>query len=163
MKIIKLDKSQKDLVLPLLFDILHSNMSRIAPTGSSYQEDLSFWISCVTSDLEKEAREILLIHNEDEIVGYFQYFVSGDTLAMEDIQFRDRYKGTGIFGELYTYLIRVVPKDIEFVEAYANKSNHKSIAVLNHLGLEIIGENKNGISYHFKGKYENIFQRYSKK
>ncbi len=147
----------------MLFDILHSNMSRIAPTGKSYQEDLSFWLSCITSALEKEPREILLIYDGNEMAGYFQYFVSGDTFMMEDIQLRDRYQGTGMFGEIYTYLTTTIPTDTEFVEAYANKSNHKSIAILNHLGLEMIGENKNGISYHFRGKYENILQRYSKK
>ena len=82
---------------------------------------------------------------------------------MEEIQLRDRYKGTGVFGKLYAYLTRIIPEDTELVEAYANKSNHKSIAVLHHLGLEIVGENKNGISYHFRGRYENILRRYGEK
>ena len=156
----ELDKFQKDAVLPLLFDILHANMSKIAPTGNSYEEDLAFWLSCVSPALEKEPRRILLLYDGDEIAGFFQYFVNNGLFMMEEIQFRDRYQGTGVFSELYAYLIRIIPRDTEFVEAYANKGNHKSIAVLNHLGLEIVGENKNGISYHFRGRYETILRRY---
>ena len=156
----ELDKSQKDSVLPLLFAIMHANMSKIAPTGNSYEEDLAFWLSCVSPALEKEPRRILLLYDGDEIAGFFQYFVNNGLFMMEEIQFRDRYQGTGVFSELYAYLIRIIPRDTEFVEAYANKGNHKSIAVLNHLGLEIVGENKNGISYHFRGRYETILRRY---
>ena len=156
----ELDKFQKDAVLPLLFDILHANMSKIAPTGNSYEEDLAFWLSCVSPALEKDPRRILLLYDGDEIAGFFQYFVNNGLFMMEEIQFRDRYQGTGVFSELYAYLIRIIPRDTEFVEAYANKGNHKSIAVLNHLGLEIVGENKSGISYHFRGRYETILRRY---
>ena len=163
MKVIELDKSQKGSILPHLFDILHYNMSKIAPTGNSYEDDLNFWLSCVSPSLEKEPRKILLIYDGEILAGFFQYFVNNGLFMMEEIQLRDRYKGTGVFGELYAYLTRIIPKDTELVEAYANKSNHKSIAVLHHLGLEIVGENKNGISYHFRGRYENILRRYGEK
>ena len=163
MKIIELDKSQKGSVLPHLFDILHSNMSKIAPTGNSYEEDLSFWLSCVSPALEKEPRKILLIYDGEILAGFFQYFVNNGLFMMEEIQFCDAYKGSGAFRELYAYLTGVIPEDTELVEAYANKSNHKSIGVLRHLGLEIIGENKNGISYHFRGRYENILRKYGEK
>ncbi len=163
MNIIELDKSRKDSVLPLLFAILHGNMSKIAPTGNSYEEDLSFWLSCVSPALDKEPRRILLIYDGDEIAGFFQYFVHNGLFMMEEIQLRDRYKGTGVFADLYTYLTSIIPENTGLVEAYANKSNHKSIAILTHLGLEIIGESKNGISYHFRGRYETILRRYGGK
>ena len=156
----ELDKARKDAVLPLLFDILHANMSRIAPTGNTYEEDLASWLFCVSPALEKEPRRILLIRDRDEIAGFFQYFVNNALFMMEEIQLKDRYHGTGVFGELYAYLTRIIPKDTELVEAYAHKSNHRSIAVLTHLGLEIVGENQSGNSYHFRGKYETILRRY---
>ena len=160
MNIIELDKSRKASFLPQLFAILHGNMSRIAPTGNSYEEDLAFWLSCVSPALDKEPRRILLIYDGDEIAGYFQYFVHNGLFMMEEIQLRDRYKGTGAFGELYAYLTRIIPRETEIVEAYAHKGNQKSIAVLNHLGLEVIGESQNGSSYHFRGLYETILRRY---
>lgn len=160
MKIDILRKADAESVLPKLFEILHSNMSRIAPTGNSYEEDFSMWISCIKPALEKEPRQILLLRDKEQLAGYFQYYVNNGIFMMEDIQFRDPYKGTGIFAELYRYLVKVLPEDTIFVEAYANKRNEKSIAVLTHLGLEIIGENKNGISFHFRGRYENLVRRY---
>ena len=163
MKIAELDKSHKDSVLPLLFAIMHANMSKIAPTGNSYEEDLSFWLSCVSHELEKEPRRILLLYDGEEIAGFFQYFVNNGLFMMEEIQFCDAYKGSGAFRELFVYLTSVIPENTELVEAYANKSNYKSIGILRHLGLEIIGENKNGKSYHFRGRYENILRKYGEK
>lgn len=160
MRIEFLDKAKADSVLPKLFAILHANMSRIAPTGNSYDEDLSFWISCVAPALEKEPRQIVLLKDDEMIAGYFQYYVNDGVFMMEEIQFRDEYKGSGLFAELFTWLTRIIPKETRFVEAYAHKNNEKSIAVLSHLGLEIIGENKNGISFHFRGNYEKLTDRY---
>ena len=160
MRIEPLRKADAASVLPALFDILHSNMSRIAPTGNSYEDDRSMWMSCILPALAKEPRQILLLYDGGKIIGYFQYYVNDGVFMMEDIQFRAQYQGIGMFEELYHYLVKTLPPNTEFVEAYANKKNEKSIAVLIHLGLDIIGENKNGISYHFRGRYENLIRRY---
>ncbi len=160
MRIEFLRKADAESVLPELFEILHANMSRIAPTGNSCEEDFSMWMSCIKPALEKEPRQILLLLGSDRIAGYFQYYVNNGVFMMEEIQFRESYKGTGIFAELYRYLVKTIPEDTLFVEAYANKKNEKSIAVLKHLGLEIIGENKNGTSFHFRGCYEKLVRRY---
>ena len=160
MRIEFLRKTDAVSVLPELYEILYSNMSRIAPTGNSREEDFSQWMSCILPALEKEPRKILLLRDNDSLAGYFQYYVNDGVFMMEEIQFREQYKGTGLFAELYCYLVETIPEDTCFVEAYANKKNEKSIAVLSHLGLEIIGENKSGTSYHFRGCYENLVRRY---
>ena len=156
MKIIELDKSKKDSVLPLLFDILHSNMSKIAPSGKSYEDELSHWLSCVSPALDKEPRKILLIYDGCVLAGFFQYFVNGGRFMMEEIQLRPEYQRTSALGELYAYLAKVIPEDTELVEAYAHKSNARSIALLGRLGLEAIGETEDGSLYHFRGRFENI-------
>ena len=156
MKIVELDKSKKDSVLPGLFDILHSNMSRIAPSGKSYEDELSFWMSCVSPALDKEPRKILLIYDGCALAGFLQYFVNGSLFMIEEIQLCERYHRTSALGELYAYLAEVIPEDTQLAEAYAHKSNHRSIAILNHLGLEAIGETDDGSLYHFRGRYENI-------
>lgn len=163
MRIEFLRKADAESVLPELFEILHSNMSRIAPTGNSYEEDFSMWISCIRPALQKEPRQILLLLDGEKIAGYFQYYVNDGVFMMEEIQFREAYRGTGIFSELYRCLVKTIPGDTRYVEAYANKKNEKSIAVLTHLGLEIVGENKNGSSYHFRGRYESLVRRYGSK
>ncbi|MBQ8513495.1 MAG: hypothetical protein IJ497_12850 [Clostridia bacterium] len=162
MRICFLDKAKADEILPALFRILYDNMEPIAPTGDSYETGLAHWLDCVKPALSREPRQILLLMDGDEIAGYFQYYVSGGVFMMEEIQFREEYKGTGLFASLYRHLVGIIPADTEFVEAYAHKNNAKSMAVLDHLGLSIIGENKNGNSWHYRGRYETIARRYSR-
>ncbi len=162
MTICFLDKTKADEILPDLFRILYDNMEPIAPTGDSYEDGLAFWLSCVKPALSKDPRQILLLMDGEEIAGYFQYYVSDGVFMMEEIQFREKYKGTGLFTELYRYLVSILPRDTAFVEAYAHKNNAKSMAVLSHLGLSVIGENKNGISWHYRGEYTHLLDRYGK-
>ena len=155
-----LDKSKSEMILPMLYDILYSNMNVIAPTGNSYEQDQSEWTSCILPALEKTQRQIVLIYDDDVIIGYFQYYVNSNVFMMEEIQIKKEYHGSGIFGQLYHWLIKMIPHDILYVEAYANKKNIKSQAILKHLGLEVIGENRNGNSFHFRGNYRTFTEKY---
>lgn len=154
------NKSQLENILPELFAILHANMSSIAPTGNSYDEDFPEWYSAVSSSIQKSQRQIVLIYDNVELIGYFQYSVNGGTFMMEDIQLRREYHGSGVFAGLYGWLMRQLPDDLETVEAYAHKQNRKSQGVLTHLGLMPIGEGKNGRTYHYRGRYAELRERY---
>lgn len=44
-------------------------------------------------------------------------------------------------------MVEQLPKDVENVEAYANKKNLTSQSILKYLGLVNFGENKNGIFF----------------
>ena len=158
-----LQKPPSPALLDEIFTILAANMRVIAPTGLTYEEDRAQWLSCVPPALEKEARQIILIYDRDELIGFFQYYVTADhsVFMMEEIQFKPAYHGSGLFGDLYRYLIPRLPEDIQAVEAYADKRNRKSLGVLSHLGLTVVGENKNGISYHLRGSYAELKKRYS--
>ena len=156
-----LPKERANVFLPKLFDILHVNMNHIAPTGMTYEEDLNEWIGAVAPALEKDPRQIILISDGDKTVGFFQYYVNDSTFMMEEIQFLPEYQGKGVFQKLYAHLAEIIPQNIPLVEAYAHKSNLKSQGILKHLGLESIGESKNGNNYHFCGdcqKMLNIFK-----
>ena len=157
-----LDKQKLDVFLPRLFEILHSNMSLIAPTDNSYDEDYEIWSSHIIPAIQKEQRQIVLMCVESELVGYFQYYINNDTdsLMMEEIQIKKEFQGTGLFSEFYNWLIKNLPKDIMYVEAYANKKNYKSQSILKHLGLVELGENRNGNSFYYKGKYVDLLNRY---
>ncbi len=155
------NKAYLEDILPELFEILHANMSQIAPTGNTYNEDYKIWFSNICPAMEKTQRQIILMYSEEIIVGYFQYSVNCETFMMEDIQVNKAYHGTGIFSALYAWLVRHLPGDIKTVEAYASKKNFKSQGVLEHLGLMPIGENRKGKSYHYKGEYKNILDKYT--
>ena len=159
-----LEKPPAPEILDEIFDILATNMRVIAPTGLTYEEDKVQWMACVPPALVQEARQMVLIYAGDELVGFFQYYVTADhsVFMMEEIQLTEAYRGSGVFGELYRFLIPKLPENIRLVEAYVDKRNAKSLAVLGHLGLTVIGENKNKISWHLRGDFAVLKEKYGK-
>lgn len=151
-----LDKTAYVTVLPQLFDILYTNMSIIAPTGNSYNDDKNTWLSGIIPQIAQSEREIVLMYVNGDLAGYFQYSVRADVFMMEEIQLKPAYQGSGIFKRLYQWVLQLIPNDVSYVEAYANKRNSKSQDILTHIGLSVIGENKTGMSLHFKGDYKSF-------
>ncbi len=149
--------------LPQLFHILHSNMSVIAPTNHSYEEDYTFWVSSIYPSMQDDSRKTVLIYSDKRLIGFFRFYINCDALSllMEDIQIILEFQGSGFFSLLFKWLVKELPQSIVTVEAYANKQNVKSIAVLEHLGLKRVGENKTGNSFRYKGKYSFLFDKYS--
>lgn len=156
----RLPKNDAEDILSVLFKILHFNMSVIAPTGNDFEKDYRIWIDAVSHGLKQDERQIILIYNDAEIIGYFQYYVNSSTFMMEEIQFKKEYQGTGIFRLLYSYLFEIIPQETLYVEAYAHKQNSKSQNILKYLGLRIVGESTNGNSYHFRGDCRKVLKRY---
>lgn len=158
-----LNKPDFPAVANEIFNILADNMTEIAPTGNTREDDFICWYGCVSDGLKRDERQIILIKDNDIIIGFFQYYTNADTFMMEEIQLNPDYQKKGIFRELYGFLIPSIRKDIEFVEAYASISNEKSIGILEKMGLSNIGLNKNGRSYHFKGVYNDLLKWYNTK
>ena len=158
-----LEKPPSPDLLDGIFDILATNMRTIAPTGFTYEEDKAQWMACIPPALEKGARQVVLIYVGGELAGFFQYYVTADRsiFMMEEFQLKAAYHQSGLFGELYRFLLPRLPADIGAVEAYADKRNTKSLAILAHLGLTVIGENKNGISYRLRGRFADLKQKYA--
>lgn len=152
------DKSDLAPVLPEIFAILHGNMSAIAPTGSSYEEDFALWRGYIVPALAQEERQLVLLGRGGRLAGYFQYAVHGARLTMEEIQFAPQYQGSGLFRALYQWLEQTLPPTLETVEAYAHKDNLKSQAVLERLGLKRAGENPGGTSWHYQGSCRDMWE-----
>ena len=134
-------KSEMSILLPKLYEILYSNMSLIAPTGNSYEKDFEIWYSNVYPAMMNTPREIVLMYDENAIIGYFQYYVNGGVFMMDEIQIKREYQGAGVF-------------------SFTSKQNQKSQGILEHLGLDQVGENKNGSCYHYKGDYKKLHDKY---
>ena len=158
-----LNKADFSVYAQTIFDILSDNMTKIAPTGNTLEEDFRMWFSAVSSGLQRNERQIILIKDSENVVGFFQYYTNKDTFMMEEIQFKPEYQSKGIFRELYGCVFETIRNDLRFVEAYANICNKKSIGILGKLGLDNIGLNKNGHSYHFKGEFDRLVEWYEKK
>lgn len=158
-----LNKPDFSTVANEIFNILADNMEKIAPTGNTREEDFKCWYEGVSNGLKRDERQIVLIKDADSIIGFFQYYTNADTFMMEEIQLKPKYHGKNIFRDLYGFLIENIREDIEFVEAYANITNHKSICILEKMGLSRIGMNKNGRCFHFRGIYSDLLKWYNTK
>ena len=156
-----LKKSDFSAVANDLFNILADNMSVIAPTGNTREYDYNCWYEAVSEGLQRDERQIIIINDFDNIIGFFQYYINEDTFMTEEIQFKSEYQGKGVFRALYGFVIPNIRDDFEFVEAYASINNSKSIAILEKFGLINIGLNKSGRSYHFKGNYLDLLKWYN--
>ena len=156
------DKSNIEELLPKLYDILHTNMSYIAPTGNTYETDRRLWLESVAPAMKKEQRQIILMYVDEELAGFFQYYVNNELFMMEEIQIKAWYHGTGLFRQFFAWLVKESPVDLKYVEAYAHKSNLKSRAILECLGLSKVGENKQNTLLHYRGYYRLFFKNFSK-
>ena len=151
-----------DIILSQLFGILYSNMNVIASTNNSYEDDLRNWMSCIVPTLQNDLRKTVLIYCDSELIGFFRYYLYNNfrSLLMEEIQIKSEYQGMGIFSRFCRWLVNELPHNVLVVEAFVNKHNYNSIAVLEHLGLRCVGENKNGISFHYQGDYSFLVDKY---
>lgn len=154
------DKTDFSARISEVFAILYANMSILAPTGDTYEQDLAVWREYIIPAMQEEGRQMVLMLCNGELTGYFQYRTSEDSFMMEEIQIKPAYQGTGLFRELYRWLKGQLPAELTHVEAYANKKNLKSQGILESLGLEKIGENQSGSSYHYGGSYGKFWERF---
>ena len=150
------DKAHLQTILPLCFQILHFNMEQIAPTGNTHEEAYVMWYSEVFPAMQKEPRQMVLMYEADEVVGFFQYYVFRGAFMMEEIQIKPEHQGTGLFRALYLWLFDRLEKEIDFVEAYSHRNNLKSQGILEHLGLEPCVESKDGRCIYYKGTYADL-------
>lgn len=160
-----LSKNEFNKYASELFSVLYDNMTEITPTGNSREEDYQSWYEAVCGEMQSDKRHIIiLLHkNSQEVIGFFKYSINECAFVMEEIQIKASHQGKyNIFRSLYGFVLEHIEEEICVVEAYAHKKNTKSIGILEKLGLSIIGENKNGISYHLRGSYADLLKWYKR-
>lgn len=160
MRLFFLDKTEKDRWLPILFDLYYENMSRIAPTGMDYATDRKMWMDQVSPALDKAPRMILMAVSEGELAGYVQYYTRGALLMVEEVQIRRRYQGSPLFLRLCRRLVESLQQEIFYIEAYADRRNLKSIALMDRLGMEEVRESEDSPFVLLRGDAVALFQRF---
>lgn len=146
-----LEREQAEAVLPQMFDILYTNMSRIAPTGDSYEDDRRTWTAYMRAAAQSGQR-VILMEVDGTLAGYFQYRLEGDTLLVEEIEIVPEYQRTLLFYRFFRYAVNIIPKEIAYVEAYIDKSNANSMTIAQKLGMQVAGENSTGRSWRYRGE-----------
>lgn len=155
------DKNESEKILPEMYDILFTNMNNIAPTGNSYETDKKIWLSFMLPSIEKGNKHIILMYVDKTLAGYFQYNINGDVMMVEDIQIKPEFHRTMLFCGFFKYFINIVPRNVVCIEANIHKNNMNSQTIAKKLGMQIVGENKNKISWHLKGTMDK-FKGYAK-
>lgn len=154
----QLNPTQTTTLLPQMFDILYANMSCIAPTGNSREEDWRLWQSYMASEQNKA--QVILMYADDTLAGYFQYRIEGDTLCADEIEIRPQYQRTFLFYRFLRYAAQNLPMKLSRVKAYINKQNLNSQAITDKLGLRPVGENKSGRSWLYEGEMDGLARRF---
>ena len=125
----KLDKTDAASILPQMFRILYTNMTKIAPTGCTYEEDEAMWLSYASEQMTKEYPEYILMYKGETLIGYFQYSIEGDTLMVDEVEIIPEYQRTMAFYRLCVYLYQSLPGHIQCIESYVNKENANSLKI----------------------------------
>ena len=149
-----LDKSTFPKMAPALFDILYCNMSVIAPSGQSREDEKRAWLNAVGEGLKRDARHIVRIKDGDTLAGFFQYYVNSSTFMMEEVQLKEEYRKKGILRKLYGFLLPHIPDTTPNVEAFADLRNARSMDILLKMGLSPIAEE--GGLCRFRGSLEGL-------
>ena len=152
----KLDKTDAESVLPQMFRILYTNMTKIAPTGCTYEEDEAMWLAYAMQQMKEVYPEYILMYKDKTLIGYFQYSIDGNILMADEVEIIPEYQRTMAFYRLCVYLYRSMPEHIQWIESYVNKGNANSLKINQKLGLVVIGENKSGTSWHLSGDTSKI-------
>lgn len=154
-----LDKAQFENRARELFSLLHANMEPIVPGEFVFEE----WAKAVGGGLKSPRRRIVLMSAEnDELAGFFQYYVNDTTFMMEEIQIRPAYRRNhGFFRGLYEWLVPQFENQPPYVEAFNHFSNHQSHGILLHMGLELLGE-ENGFR-HYRGRFDALLDWLNRK
>ena len=155
-----LAKQEKALWLPRLFDLLYDNMHIIAPSGLSYEQQKQDWLSQVSPALDKAPRQILSCFADDELAGYVQYYIRGDLLMVEELQLKRKFHSTLVFYRFCKYFLGLIPGEVVRVEAYAEKRNLRSQALMEKLDMKPM-EEEGSPFIHFGGSWDALKKRFT--
>ncbi len=149
-------KEQKAHWLPLLFDLYYDNMHHIAPSGLSREDERAQWLAAVSPALDKAPRNVLLSTDEDQLLGYIQYYTRGELLMIEEVQITRSYQRTPLFLTLCRRLAEHLPEEIRVIEAYAEIRNTHSQSIMHKLGMTSLPDSEHSLFVHLRGNFAKI-------
>ena len=156
-----LNKAEKEACLPALFALLYENMHTTAPSSLSFDEERALWLSQVSPALDKAPRQIILCLADGELVWFLQYYTREKMLMVEEMQLRKPWQRTLLFRRLCKFLAGNLPPDIAYVEAYAERRNLYSQALMQKLGMAATADDPDAPFVHFRGPAAQIRQLFT--
>lgn len=157
MKLVYLNKGEKESWLPRLFDLYYENMSVIAPSGMSCEAEREEWMSNVSPALDKAPRQVLLAPDEEKLAGFVMFYTRDDLLMVEEFQIQRENQGGLLFLQLCRKLLADLPEEIRWVEAYAHRGNDRSRKLMGRLGMTELPEDSPFV--HLRGDFSAIREK----
>lgn len=154
--ILFMDKAHKERWLPLMFDLLYDNMRSIAPSGLSRQQEQAQWLREVSPALDKPPRQVVLCLSGGVLCGFLQYYIRNDMLMVEELQLRRSCQCSTLFASVLKFMLSVVPQNVNTVEAYADRRNVRSIALMRRVGMDLCGNDDASPYVHFSGELTTL-------
>ena len=155
-------KSELSALMPKMFEILYSNTGDTPFTESAFREAFDAWYSNVFPAMQKPQRQMVGMWENGRLIGFFQYYVNDGRFMMEEIQIEKAFHGTGVFKDFFLWLLPRLPREIQWVEAYALENNLKSCGILTHFGLELTEKSEVDTFCHYRGDYGVFFKHFMK-
>ena len=157
-----MDPREKDIWLPRMFSLYHDNMSRIAPSGLPFDEERETFLRELSPALDKAPRRVLLAACGGQLLGYIQYYTRGTLLMVEEVQVDREYHRTRLFYRMCRAVAAGLPEGIQTVEAYADRRNLASVAMMDRLGMEVIDDPSASPFLHLSGGAERLYRRFTR-
>ena len=154
-------KADKAHWLPRMFDLYRENMDTIAPSGLSREDARAQWFAAVSPALDKAPRNVLLCTDDDEFLGYIQYYTRGELLMIEEVQISRSFQRTPLFLALCRRLAAQLPEEVRVIEAYAEIRNSHSQRIMHKLGMTSVPEAGDSPFVHLRGSFPEIRWRIS--
>lgn len=160
MHVVFLDKGEKAVWLPRLFDLLYDNMHSIAPGVLSREQEAAQWLREVSAALDKAPRRIIMAFCGERLAGYLQFYTRQELLVIEEVQLKKEFQKTTAFLQLCRFLGENLPPEIRYIEAYADSRNVLSQKLMEKLGMRKIGEMSEFVQ--FRGSFSSVLDRFFK-
>jgi hypothetical protein len=161
-EILFMDPKEKDIWLPRMFLLCYSNMSRIAPSGLPFETERERFLLELSPALDKAPRRVLLARAGDRLLGYIQYYTRDTLLMIEEVQVDREYHRTRLFYRMCCALVGAIPHGIRTVEAYADRRNHSSLAMMLRLGMETVEDLPASPFLRLSGDAAPLYRRFAR-
>ena len=157
MILIYLNKAEKDRWLPQLFALFYENMSKYTPVGLSYEAEREEWLRNVSPALDKEPRQVLLALDGQKLAGFVMFYTRRELLMVEEFQIQKDYQGGLLFLRMCRKLLRDLPNEIQWVEAFAHRGNEHSRRLMERVGMNSL-EEPDDLFLHLRGDARDLLR-----
>ena len=137
-------------IIKQMFELTHTNMSRIIPSSTTKAEDYALWRKSFDKNQRSGTKHILHFRN-DVLLGYISYTIRecSNDIYWNEIQIHPRSQGNGVVFRklLLRFLNEIEAIEADTIRTYANNLNCVSQRLIRKVGFSIEERAERGVRY----------------